>query len=130
MEISSEVIIAVIGTITTIVVSWTTHWLTRKKYRTEVDEGVISNLEHSLELYKKIVDDNTARLDKVLQRNKELEAEVEELRSQVQKLKEVCNSLKGKGTFLIKETPKQVKGKTVKSKASNTKKNADNKEGE
>lgn len=89
-----------IGLITTIVSGWTSWIFARKKYNSEVDSQVISNMTESLEFYKKLSDDNKERLDQVLTQNKEilaqnaelieqnkkLQAEVEELKKQVSRL--------------------------------------------
>lgn len=79
-----------IGLITTIVSGWTSWFFTRKKYDSEVDSNLISNMKESLDFYRQLSDDNKQRLEEVLKRNDELEArdkrleeEVKELRKQV-----------------------------------------------
>lgn len=99
MEI--EVILTgIAGLITTIVSGWTSWFFARKKYNSEVDNQVITNMKESLEFYKALSDDNKVRLTEVLQQNKEildqnarlldqntkLEAEVKELKSKVEVL--------------------------------------------
>lgn len=80
----NEVLITAIGGIlTTIIGSWLSWFFTRKKYNTEVDSNQIKNMQESLEFYKQLSDDNKLRLEEVLQKNKELEKEVAELRQQV-----------------------------------------------
>lgn len=72
-----------IGLLTT-VVSAVTSWLfARKKYNSEVDHNLIENMENSLEFYKKLSDDNKTRLEEMAERNKILEAEIQELRKQM-----------------------------------------------
>ena len=71
------------GVLTAVISSWTTWFFTRKKYNTEVDNNQIKNMQESLEFYKKLSDDNRARLEEVLQRNNQLEKEVAQLREQV-----------------------------------------------
>lgn len=73
----------VIATITSSFASW---FFTKRKYNTEVDGSIISNMQESLEFYKALADDNKERLDTVLQENAELRKEVAELREQVSKL--------------------------------------------
>ena len=41
ISMSTEIIIALIGVFSTIVSSWTTWFLTRKKYNSEVDQNLI-----------------------------------------------------------------------------------------
>ncbi len=82
MEIS-ELIVGGIGLLTTITSSIVSWFLARKKYYSEVDHNLIENMENSLEFYKKLSDDNRARLEEMAQRNNELESELQELRKQV-----------------------------------------------
>ena len=72
-----------VGILSTIASSWITWFITRKKYYSEVDHNLIENMENSLEFYKKLSDDNRARLEEMAERNKLLEVEVQELRKQV-----------------------------------------------
>lgn len=80
---TTEVIIALIGVLSTITGSWTSWFFARKKYNSEVDNNLIENMQKSLEFYKKLSDDNKERLDEVLKRNEDLESQVEQLRNQV-----------------------------------------------
>ena len=88
---SIEVLItALIGFITSLVSGWTSWFFTRKKYNSEVDSTIISNMKESLDFYRQLSDDNKQRLEEVLKRNdeleerdKKLEEEVRELRKQV-----------------------------------------------
>lgn len=82
----NEIIIAVIGIISTVVSGWVSWFFTRKKYNVEIDNNVISNMRESLEFYKQLSDDNKQRLDEVLKRNDALEVEIKELRKQVSEL--------------------------------------------
>ena len=72
-----------VGILSTIASSWITWFITRKKYYSEVDHNLIENMENSLEFYKKLSDDNRARLEEMAERNKLLEVEVQELRKQM-----------------------------------------------
>lgn len=72
-----------IGILSTITSSWITWFVTRKKYYSEVDHNLIENMENSLEFYKKLSDDNRARLEEMAERNRFLEVEVQELRKQM-----------------------------------------------
>lgn len=80
------VITGIIGIITSIASAWTSWFLTRRKYNSEVDNTTIQNMSESLEFYKKLSDDNKRRLDEVLLRNEHLESEVEDLRNQMFRL--------------------------------------------
>lgn len=71
------------GAITTFVSSFTTWFFTKRKYNTEVDANLITNMQESLEFYKTLADDNKARLEDVLRENAELRKEIDELRKQV-----------------------------------------------
>jgi len=62
----TEIIIAVIGVVSTTAGSWLSWFLARKKYNSEVDNSVISNMEASLEFYEKLSNDNKERLDTAL----------------------------------------------------------------
>lgn len=72
-----------VGLVTSIVSSWTTWFLARKKYNSEVDLNLVEKMEKSLEFYKSLSDDNKTRLEEITERNDELEKEVQELRKQV-----------------------------------------------
>ena len=72
-----------VGLVTSIVSSWTTWFLARKKYNSEVDLNLVEKMENSLEFYKSLSDDNKTRLEEITERNNELEKEVQELRKQV-----------------------------------------------
>lgn len=91
---STEIIIALIGILSTVISSWVSWFLTRRKYNSEVDNDLIKNMQDSLEFYKKLSDDNKSRLDEVLKRNENLEEEVKELRQQVMGLMtSICTDL-------------------------------------
>lgn len=97
----SEIIIAIIGVIGT-VVSGLVSWLqAKKKYSAEVDNAVIDNMQKSLEFYKQLSDDNKSRLEEVLERNSQLEEEVRNLRAQVL---ELTNKLYDMGVKIEKVT--------------------------
>ena len=91
----TEVIITGLeGIFTTIAGSWGSWFFARKKYDSEVDSNLIRNMQESLEFYKQLSDDNKERLNKILDRNAELESELNELRKQMLKLATlVCTNL-------------------------------------
>lgn len=88
------ILTTIVGTLASIVSSVVTWFITRRKYNSEVDKNVILNMKESLDFYKKLSDDNKARLEEVLHRNRQLEEEVKELRKQVLNLTTVvCTDL-------------------------------------
>lgn len=83
-----------VGIITTVISGWTSWFFARRKYNSEVDNNLIENMQQSLEFYKKLSDDNKNRLDEVLERNAELEQEIEDLRKQMFSLmNSICTDL-------------------------------------
>ena len=72
-----------VGLVSTIVSSCISWVLARKKYNSEVDHNTIENMDDSLNFYTKLSDDNRARLEELTERNRVLEAEIQELRKQV-----------------------------------------------
>lgn len=87
-------ITGIIGLITTIVSGWTSWFFARRKYNSEVDGNLISNMKESLDFYEKLSNDNRDRLEEVLKRNAELEHEVEELKRQMSNLMiSICTDL-------------------------------------
>ena len=95
MVISADILITGgVGLVTSIISSWTTWFLTRKKYNSEVDLNLVEKMEKSLEFYKSLSDDNKIRLEEITERNNELEKEVQELRKQVLNLTmNICMNL-------------------------------------
>lgn len=84
----------VIGLFTTIISGWTSWLFARKKYNSEVDSQVITNMKESLDFYKQLSDDNKERLDQVLAQNKEILAQNAELIEQNKKLQKEVEDLK------------------------------------
>lgn len=83
-----------VGIIATVISGWTSWFFARRKYNSEVDNNLIENMQHSLEFYKKLSDDNKDRLDEVLKRNAELEQEIRDLRKQMFSLmNSICTDL-------------------------------------
>ena len=94
----------IIGVITTVISGWTSWFFARKKYNSEVDNQLISNMKESLDFYKHLSDDNKERLTQVLEQNREiseqnamlleqntkLENKIKQLESQI---KDLANSL-------------------------------------
>lgn len=104
---TAEVIIALIGVLSTITGSWTSWFFARKKYNSEVDNNVIENMQKSLDFYKQLSDDNRTRLDEVLERNKELETQVNQLRNQVFDLMQsICFDMTCEYRKQVKPKPK------------------------
>lgn len=90
----NELIIGgIVTVVTTTIGSVVTYLVTRKKYKAEVDNNVISNMDDSLEFYKKLSDDTNKRLDDILKKNNELIASNESLGKEVKQLKETVDDL-------------------------------------
>lgn len=107
---SNEVIIALIGVFASVVSGWASWFFTRKKYNSEVDSTVINNLKEALNVYKDISDDNTRRLNEALERNKQLEEEVRDLRNQVFELmNSICYDLSCAYRSKLPKTNEMVK---------------------
>lgn len=83
---TTGIIMAIVTVVTNIITGVTSHFLTRKKYNTEVDNNLIANMQKSLDFYKQLSDDNKERLNELIKRNDELELQVSQLREQVFKL--------------------------------------------
>lgn len=98
---NNEILIGFIGVVSTFLSGFTSWFFTRKKYNSEVDSTVISNLREALNVYKDISDDNTKRLNEALLQNQQkderianLESEVRELRNQMFELmNNICYDL-------------------------------------
>ena len=78
-----ETWITILSSFATAFITW---FFTKRKYNSEVDANVITNMQESLEFYKTLADDNKARLEEVLSENAELRKEITDLRTQVDKL--------------------------------------------
>lgn len=105
--ITNEIIIALIGVFSTIIGTWTSWFLARKKYNVEVDSTLIENMQRSLAFYIKLSDDNKDRLAEALIRNERLEEEVQRLKEQVNDLmlqyqKSLRRQLKAKDEEIIR----------------------------
>lgn len=79
----SDLIIGGIGILTTGASAWISYFFTRKKYHTEVDNNVIANLEKSLRFYEELSTHNQEKLKELMEENKTLRNEIEELRKQL-----------------------------------------------
>lgn len=91
---TEAIILALIGVGEAVITAVITFKLTKRKYNSEVDSNVISNMEKSLNFYKKLSDDNSKRLDEVLRKNNKLEDEVDELRkSMFSLMSQICTRI-------------------------------------
>lgn len=107
---SNELLIGIIGVVSTVVGSWASWFFTRKKYNSEVDSTVIQNMKEALEIYKTISDDNKVRLEEALTRNALLEQEVIDLRNQVFALmNSICYDLSCSYRSKLPKTTEMVK---------------------
>ena len=124
---SNEIIIAIIGVITTFTSGCTSWFFARRKYNSEVDHNTIENMNDSLEFYTKLSDDNKERLDSLIERNQTLEkelnrvikenqalkAEIEEVRRQMLALTlNICMDLTCTNRVREKQNIKKLNGKS------------------
>lgn len=77
------IITGIVGLISTIVGSWSSYIVTKKKYNAEVDGAKIDNLKQIIDIQNEQIKNLSERLDIVLERNKSLEAEIVEVRKQM-----------------------------------------------
>lgn len=111
MEIIALVITNILAPIITGVVTWA---LAKKKYNSEVDQTLISNMKDSLDFYKQLSDDNRARLTEMLRKNEDLEKEISELKSQVITLTmNICMDLTCANRVLSRQRDKSKVKKTI-----------------
>lgn len=110
------IITGLIGVATTIISGWTSWFFARKKYNSEVDNQLISNMKESLDFYKHLSDDNKERLTQVLEQNREiseqnallleqntkLETKIKQLESQIQSLAEQLTRMQESKTTTTK----------------------------
>lgn len=72
-----------VGLITSVITAFISWIFAKRKYDTEVDHNLIENMKESLEFYRKLSDDNKARLEESINRCSTLETEVSTLRKQM-----------------------------------------------
>jgi len=105
---NTEIIVALIGILSTVVSSVITFVLTKKKYNAEVDKQVIENLQQSLEFYIKLCDDTNARLEEYSKESDLLRKQVADLQSQVLSMSvNLCYNLTCANRKLQKEIQKK-----------------------
>lgn len=83
---SNELLIGLIGVVTTFLSGFTSWFFTRKKYNSEVDNAVINNLKDAVNTYKLICDDNKRTIEEYIKGKDQLEEEIKDLRKQVNEL--------------------------------------------
>lgn len=112
-NINEVIITGIIGLFTTVVSGWTSWVFARRKYNSEVDSQVITNMKESLDFYRQLSDDNKERLDQVLAQNKEILQQNAELIEQNKRLQTEVEQLKEEVKRL---TDKNKKGESVSKK--------------
>lgn len=90
---TSEIVIGIIGIVSTVASGFTSWFFTKRKYNAEVDNNLIDNMQQSLEFYINLVEDNKRRLEEVLERNNELERRDAILEEEVRKLKQQLSNI-------------------------------------
>lgn len=100
-ELVSNILIAVVpSTIASVV----TFFLSKKKYKTEVEASEIQNLKDALESYKTIIEDNNEKLKSYIELHKNQTKEIHNLRLAIQELlKYSCVDTKCRKRQLIPE---------------------------
>lgn len=83
---TGELVTGGIGILTTAASAIITWIFAKKKYYTEVDHNVIENLEKSLDFYEKLSTHNQEKLKELMEENKTLRREIDELRKQLQEI--------------------------------------------
>lgn len=79
----TEIIIAILGIISTTVSSVITYIFTKRKYNAEVDHSVIENLKDSLDFYKALSEDNCKKLEEYRKEGEQLRKQITDLQAQV-----------------------------------------------
>lgn len=77
------ILTGIIGLVSTIVGSWSSYIFTKRKYNAEVDGAKIDNLKQIIDIQNEQIKNLSERLDIVLDRNKQLEQEVVDVRRQM-----------------------------------------------
>lgn len=83
----TEIWIAIGGAAASFISGFCTWFLTRKKYKTEVDHNNIENMGNSLEFYEKLSNSNSKILSDILERSEKLAESNLQLIIEVQNLK-------------------------------------------
>lgn len=84
---STQIVMAIVGLICSIIASLVTFLLTRKKYNTEVDSQKIKNMSDSFDVHKKMMDEifktQNKKLEMLERENNDLRAQVSQLQMQM-----------------------------------------------
>lgn len=80
---TTEIIITIIGVISTALSGWMSWFFTRKKYNSEVDSNYIKNLQEALKTYDNIIENNRDEINELMKKNDQLREEVSDLRKQL-----------------------------------------------
>jgi capsular polysaccharide biosynthesis protein len=105
---SNELLIGLIGAVSTFISGFTSWFFTRKKYNSEVDNTVINNLKDAVNTYKLICDDNKRTIEEYIKSKDQLEDEVRDLRKQVNELMmSICYDLTCSARQKLPRIPKE-----------------------
>lgn len=105
---SNELLIGLIGVVSTFISGFTSWFFTRKKYNSEVDNTVINNLKDAVNTYKLICDDNKRTIEEYIKSKDQLEEEVRDLRKQVNELMmSICYDLTCSARKKLPRIPKE-----------------------
>lgn len=105
---SNELLIGLIGVVSTFISGFTSWFFTRKKYNSEVDNTVINNLKEAVNTYKLICDDNKRTIEEYIKGKDQLEEEIRDLRKQVNELMmSICYDLTCSARQKLPRMPKK-----------------------
>ena len=88
-----EYIIAGLGLLGTALGSFLSYFFTRKKYKAQVDENIITNMQKALDFYEKLAESTNNKLNDLLKKIDALEKENEEIKEQKKKQDEKIDIL-------------------------------------
>jgi len=107
----TEVAIALIGILSSVISSFVTFHVTKRKYNAEVDSNLIQNMQDSLQFYDELTKSNTQKLREIEEENRLLRQQVSELQTQVVKLMgNICYDATCRARKLQEEVDKKDKG--------------------
>lgn len=89
----NAIITAVISTLCSVLASFVTWLLSRKKYQTEVHRNQIENMQKSLKFYEDLSTDTQERLSKILEENEALRIENQVIKDELHEVKEMLSKM-------------------------------------
>lgn len=96
IQLPPECITGIVTCCSAFISSFITWFLTRKKYHTEVDAQLTSNMQQSLDFYIRYGDDTQKRLDTLIEEKRVLQGQIESLQDKV-------NIMQEQNAFLVNQ---------------------------